>query len=336
MVCYRYFYTSVLAVLASGIFAFLQAQNPFSSKSDNEVPAWISQTILEEGDFFYSVGYSTPKSTEQEARDEAVITATTEFVRYCKVDIQSFTRSMEAYAEKDGKSVQASDTKSQIVASSRAFVSQAIPVDWYVKKDKKKFVGYVMLKVPKSEFDRIVNEKNVKISLDVLFYTEDTEGKMRSTSEGEVLRSGDGYALFIRPSDQCWVYVYQIDAVGNCYQLFPNEDFNTETNPMIIGDGYWIPNSRELFYLDETTGRETIYIFAALEKIAEFEKTDTELTKSDLDDVIQFKKMGVAGVKPKRNTQQETPPKKTTNLVDIKNKLQGEGAFVNQTWFWHK
>lgn len=333
---YRFNYTSILVVLFSGVFTFLQAQNPFSSKSGDESPAWIGQTIIEEGDYFYSIGYSIPKPTEQEARDDAVIAATTEFVRYCKVDIQSFTRSMEAYAEKDGKITQASDTKSQIVASSRAFVSQTIPVDWYLKKDKKNYIAYVMLKIPKSEFERIVNEKNIKISLDVLFYTEDAKGNIRSLSEGEVLRSGDSYAIFLRPSDQCWVYVYQIDALSNCFRLFPNEEFNTETNPMIIGDGYWIPNPQELFYLDEMTGRETIYIFASLVKIPEFEETNMELSKSDLDNVIQFKKMGVAGVKPKRNTQQETPPKKSINMVDIKNKLQGEGAFVYQTWFWHK
>jgi len=302
-----------------------------------ERPAdWINQTIFQRGEYFYAVGSSGVKNTEPEARDEALVNATAEFVRYCKVDIQSFTRSMEAYAEQGGRATQISEARSQVVASSRAFVSRALPVDWQIKKDKKGYVAYVLLKIPQAEFDRIVNEKNIKISLDVLFYTEDSEGQMRGLSEGEVLRSGDGYALFVRPSDQCWVYIYQVDAAGNCFRLFPNEEFKTETNPMIIGTGYWIPNAAELFYLDETTGRETIYIFAALEKIPELEKSADELNQSDLDNVIQLKKMGVAGVKPKRSVQQETPPKKTANLVDIKNKLQGEGAFVYQTWFWHR
>ena len=115
---FRFNYTRILVVLLFvDVFTFLQAQNPLSSKSGDEAPAWIGKTIIEEGDYFYSIGYSMPKSIEQAARKEAVIVATTEFVKYCKVDIQSFTRSMEAYAEKDGKNVQASDTKSQIVAN---------------------------------------------------------------------------------------------------------------------------------------------------------------------------------------------------------------------------
>ncbi len=300
-------------------------------------PVWLKKTIIPEEKFIYSVGHSQPKKTEKEARDEALANATKGFVRYCKVDVQSFDRSIEVYSKKQGKEFSSSDFEAQSLIRARAFVTRAIPEDWYIQEKKRKCIASVLLKVPKEEFDRIVNEKNIKLSLDVLFYYEDENGKMQILTEGDVLKSGDGYAIYVKPSDGCYLYMYQVDALGKSYRLFPNSDFNTGTNPLPPANDCWIPNIKQLFELDEITGKEYFYIFASPDRINEFEGENAlNLTKKDIDSVIEIKKMGVAGVRQKRDTEKVVPPKQTQQVAEVKRKLQAEGAFVYETWFWHK
>ncbi|MCX5866267.1 MAG: DUF4384 domain-containing protein [Proteobacteria bacterium] len=305
--------------------------------SKSQTPSWFSKTIIPQGEFIFSVGHSQPRETEQEAKDNALAKATEEFVRYCKVDVQSFDRSIEVYSKEQGKEFSKSSFEAQGVIRARAFVSRALPEDWYVRKEKGKFLASVLLKVPKEEFDRIVNEKNIKLSLDVLFYYEGEDGRMQILNEGDVLKSGDGYAIYVKPSDSCYLYVYQVDALGKSFRLFPNQDFETVLNPLPPAGDLWIPNATKLFTLDETTGKEYFYIFASPDKMPDFEgQAAVELTKKDIDNVVGIKKMGVAGVKQKSDTGTVVPPKKNQAVAEVKRKLQAEGAFVYETWFWHK
>ena len=99
----------------------------------------------------------------------------------------------------------------------------------------------------------------------------------------------------------------------------------------------WIPNTKQLFELDEITGKEYLYIFASPERIEDFEgKTALSLKKKDIDNVIEIKKMGIAGLRQKIYTEKVVPPKKTQKVAEVKKKLQAEGAFVYETWFWHR
>jgi hypothetical protein len=283
------------------------------------------------------VGRSDEKKSEREAKDEALAQATEQFVKYCGVSVEAFSRSVETYSMRDSQSSESSDVAAQSRQRSKAFVSRAIPDDWYIVKKRGKYTVWVLLKVPKEEFDRIVAEKNVKLSMDVQFYHEDSEGKIQVMTEGTVLRSGDGYAIYARPSDESYLYIYQVDALGKSYRLFPNEDFATAKNPVPAATDMWIPNDKDLFTLDETTGREKVYIFAAFGGIAEFEgESGVSLTREEFDNVIALKKMGVAGLKKKRDMARVEPRAGKRDVAEVKKKLQAEGAFVYETWFWHK
>ena len=317
-------------ILAAGCASTVQdVQKP--------VPAWLQKSIVSRGDYIYSVGHSSPKKTAKEARDEAIASATTEFVRYCRVDVQSFDRSIEIYSKQKGKEFYSQDIEAQSIIRARAFVSKAIPEDWHIRREGRKYVASVLLQIPKEEFDRIIRGKDIKLSLDVFFYYEDEQGKVRVLSEGSVLKSGDSYALYVRPSDSSYLYVYQVDAMGKTYRLFPNPEFKTATNPVSPAGDIWIPNESDLFFLDDTTGKERIFIFASSERVAEFEGRDAiNLKKVDLDRVIKIKKMGVAGIKKKRDSEKVNPPQHARQVAEVKRKLQAKGTFVYETWFWHK
>ncbi|MFA6318161.1 MAG: DUF4384 domain-containing protein [Elusimicrobiota bacterium] len=307
-------------------------------------PSWVEKTVIPEGDFIYAVGHSQPRGTEREAKDEAVTDATSQFVKYCGVSVEGFLRSYEAYSKEDAKEKTEHDVRSLTRLKTTAFVSRSVPEAWHTVeksagafKTKKLFETSVLLKVPREEFDRISKERNIRLSIDALFYHEGEDGKMKVLSEGTLLKSGDGYAIYLRPSDACHLYVFQVDALGKTFRLFPNPEFKTAANPVPAAMDLWIPNAESLYTLDETTGKERFFIFGSLDKIAEFEGTDPAgLTLKDFDSVVRLKKMGVAGLKAKRDASSIAPPKRDHDVVAVKRKLQAEGAFVYETWFWHK
>lgn len=300
-------------------------------------PSWLTKTIVPEGAFIYAVGRSGVQKNEKEAKDLAVVDATAQFVKYCGVSVEAFSRSIEVYSKENSKEYASSDVQAQSRSRAKAFVSRAIPEEWHLVKGRKDVEAWVLLKVPKEEFDRIVKEKNVKLSLDVLFYYEDDDKKMKTLTDGSVLKSGDGYALYVRPSDDSHIYVFQVDGLGKSFRLFPNAEFKTAANPVPAAADLWIPGEENLYTLDETTGKERFFLFASPDAIPEFEGTDAAgLSVKDLDAVVSLKKMGMAGVRVKRDPSQATPPKRENDVVAVKRKLQADGAFVYETWFWHK
>ena len=130
MIKRKFFYIPVLVLVFTG---------PSPQARETGKPSWLKKTIIPQGDFIFSVGHSKPADTEEDARNEALSKATQEFFRYCKVDVQSFDRSIELYAKEEGKEFSRESFESQGVIRARAFVSRAIPEDWYVRKEKKKF-----------------------------------------------------------------------------------------------------------------------------------------------------------------------------------------------------
>lgn len=301
-------------------------------------PSWYDKTILPSGDFLYAVGHSLPQRNEQDAKEEALADATKAFIRYCRVSVDAFDRSIETYSKAGGKTSGAADFRSENIVRAKAFVSQALPEEWYLQKENNGVTASVLLKIPKTEYERIARESNIKLSLDVLFYYEGDRGRMEVLSEGGVLRSGDGYAIYIRPSDTCYLYVYQVDQLGKSFRLFPSMVYSTASNPVAGAADCWIPTKDTLLVLDETTGKEYFYLFASPERIGEFEgREGVTLNRKDLDAVIRMKKMGVAGLRQKRDFSAIVPPKKgELDVVQVKKKLQAEGAFVFETWYWHK
>ncbi|MFH2203419.1 MAG: DUF4384 domain-containing protein [Elusimicrobiota bacterium] len=299
-------------------------------------PDWLEKTIIPDKEHIYSVGHSRPQQDERAARDEAMAEATREFVRYCKTDIDSLNRIYEAYSSAEGKVSEKTDIESSSQIRIKAVVKGAIAENWYVRRKKNRYQASVLLKIPKEEYERISAEKNIKLSVDIGFYYEDADKKMQALSDGSVLKSGDGYAVYLKPSDTSFIYIYQVDALNKSYRLFPNADFNTAANPVAAGTALWVPSNEEVLFLDDTTGKEYFYILAAPNKIAEFEgERAVSLARKDLDSAIGFKKMGVAGVRKKLDSRKIKPPAKT-DVVEVKKKLQAEGAFVYETWFWHK
>jgi len=158
------------------------------------------------------------------------------------------------------------------------------------------------------------------------FYTlyKDKQGKMQILPEGKMLSAGDEYALYIKPIDLCYLYVFQIDGKGKTYRLFPNETYKTAENPIRPGEHYWIPNTEKNFFLDESYGREHIYVFASPKRIPNFEgdsKVQIDLGDENLET------MGPGGVTDKDNV---------IEVQAVIKRIQKSGGVVHHIWFWHR
>jgi hypothetical protein len=209
--------------------------------------------------------------------------------------------------------------------------------DTYIKKEKGKYIASVLISIPKKEYDRIQEEctkRRVQLSIDIGFYYEEGK-KLIPFYENDVLHSGQGYTMYVNPSDTCYLYIFQVDSLGNVSKLFPNKEYHTLDNPVLAAQKIWIPNENEVFYLDETTGEETIFIVASRNKVPEFEREDfSDISLKDLRQTVSLKRMGVAGVKDKiANTVLED---KKRGALELKKKLQSSGDFYYEMKFWHK
>ncbi len=304
-------------------------------------PEWTSQSIKQEGKFIFATGSSKAMPTEQEAKDEALARATEEIVRYSGVTVDAFSRSVEASSEVQGKEYYTADFETKRKIRAKAFVRRATPIEWYMQKIARmqgnekigeSYSAFVYVKVSEEEIERIQTEKDVKLSLDIGMYYEDENGKLEYLAEGRVLHSGDAYALYIRPTTNCFLYVVQADDMGHLYRLFPNATYQAGTNPLNAGEDYWVPNTEKYFVLDETTGKERFYVFASPAGIPELEGS-SELQLAEVERIV--KTMGVAGMKEKVRSYTAAPPKRV-QIAEVKKKLQAEGAFVYETWFWHR
>ena len=101
------------------------------------------------------------------------------------------------------------------------------------------------------------------------------EAGFRPLDNGSVLRSGDLYKIIFTPQADGYVYIFQTDATGKVYRLFPLEEFGgvqlNHVNPVKTGETYTVPAPGKSFFLDDNTGTEKIYLVATPHEDRELE-----------------------------------------------------------------
>jgi hypothetical protein len=91
---------------------------------------------------------------------------------------------------------------------------------------------------------------------------------------GDTLKSGESYFFHIKPSKECFLYLFQVDSSGTVFRLFPNDKYHTGGNPIQANARMTLPNEGEVFYLDQTSGREEFYFLASQEPLEQLETLD--------------------------------------------------------------
>ncbi len=137
-------------------------------------------------------------------------------------------------------------------------------------------------------------------------------GELKPLRNGEVLESGDHYKIIFNPDKDCFVYVFQVDSVGQVFQLFPMESFGGvyvgNRNPVRLGQTYTLPSADRAFVLDRQIGLERIYFVFSKTRDREIEGIYEELlqARSEKEQTRQvesqnklkkhFKRRGMAGI----------------------------------------
>ncbi len=110
------------------------------------------------------------------------------------------------------------------------------------------------------------------------------KGPLEPLTEGAILESGDHYKIQFTPREDSFVYIFQIDASGEIFQLFPMRSFKgvavDNQNPVEAGTAYVLPAPDKAFRLDDRVGTESIYFLASRDAIEELENGYEALTQA--------------------------------------------------------
>ncbi|MBI4803010.1 MAG: DUF4384 domain-containing protein [Elusimicrobia bacterium] len=173
-----------------------------------------------------------------------------------------------------------------------------------------------------------------KLAMEAALVYKGTDGKLRLVHDGMTLTSLHNYGLYLRPTQDCYVYVFQADSRGEVTRLFPNPDFHTGGNRLKAGEDHWVPNDDELFELDKNTGREMVYVAASREPLAALAELVTASAESFKEKFKSLNLMGVKGVT--RIEPGRTRPFKGKAEEILTDQFQAAGNFYYTISFEHQ
>jgi len=105
-------------------------------------------------------------------------------------------------------------------------------------------------------------------NLDIKYvYRRKTGGDFNTLTNDTILYSGDYYKILFTPTEKTYVYIFQQGSSGNIYRLFPMAKVTVNnTNPAQPGTEYHVPAKDKMFFLDNQTGTEKLYLIASRQK----------------------------------------------------------------------
>ena len=127
--------------------------------------------------------------------------------------------------------------------------------------------------------------------------------------DGDRLRSNDDVKIHFQTNVDAYVYVVWVDPQGKTTLQFPSRDAGAD-NRVQGGRVHSAPqNEQEWYYLDETTGAETLYLVASYEPLKDLSALlrqaeagglgDSSDARNELDRLFgDLRERGVAGVRP--------------------------------------
>ncbi len=158
-------------------------------------------------------------------------------------------------------------------------------------------------------------------------------GEFKMLEDNDVMRSGDQYQIRFAAEELCYVYLFQVDASGKMFGLFPLERFHDTTfalkNPVQPNTMYIVPSPNDAFVLDKQTGEETVYLLAFREPQPKLEQLHEQMVAAQnkgnparekevkLALLDQFHSKGVAGTAPIQSQQTPKPPAADSSPVSL-------------------
>jgi hypothetical protein len=118
------------------------------------------------------------------------------------------------------------------------------------------------------------------------YQIDDTESVLsvnfQSPQEGVfTLTAADNYRLLLTPAQDRYIYVFQSMPTGVLVQLFPNQAFGAEQNPLRREQMVILPSEPNWFHLGAEEGQEQIYVIAASRPVQGLQDLYTRYTETE-------------------------------------------------------
>ena len=128
-------------------------------------------------------------------------------------------------------------------------------------------------------------------------YRSGGKGNVKTLTKGADLYSGDYYKIIFTPAEDSYIYIFQIDSARKTQRIFPMEQYREKilnnVNPVQANQTYYIPTQSDWFRLDQQTGVERIFLWAARQRDEQLEQL-VERTKQADDDNVTMELMAYA------------------------------------------
>ena len=152
------------------------------------------------------------------------------------------------------------------------------------------------------------------INLHTVFVFAPNGQDFRPFHPGDQLRSGDHYKILVKPEDDTFLYLFQMDSSQRLYWLFPTDDLKINIQarlPLRKNQTYSLPAQDETYFLDQMQGDENIYMIARktpdpyLEELGRrlMDQTDPQARREAEKKILQY----IANKKQVRNVNQGNP-----------------------------
>ncbi len=107
-----------------------------------------------------------------------------------------------------------------------------------------------------------------------------SEFKKINFQPGVKLISGDQFKIQFVTDGDGYVYILNFDSSGKAQIIFPHPDIALD-NKVTAGRRYEVPGPNDWYYLDDVTGKETLYLIAVPFPIRNLDKLVSELRRGE-------------------------------------------------------
>lgn len=168
------------------------------------------------------------------------------------------------------------------------------------------------------------------------FYQKNGEDLIRIISDEQTrLRSRlDRYFIYLKPLQDCYIYILQEDSSGKFELVFPSKGKDPKAQK---GRDYWVPGFGSAYTLDETKGQEKIHVLASSAPL-ELQAEGIALNEQARQAVRAVRTRIIKVVKSSNQAEQAQAEdlKKPERLGQLLEKIEGEGGWVRTIMFWHE
>jgi hypothetical protein len=162
-------------------------------------------------------------------------------------------------------------------------------------------------------------------------------------NEGSVLRSRDNFQVHLQADRPAYVYILIYDSEGRASQLFPDPKIE-HLGALEAGESLVVPQAGSWFWLDDSSGTETIYVLASekpmndiRDLLAKMQTADDRAQRrasEEISERIAVMQRGVGGVtKGQTVTYTLSDGKKIQKVTDV---VTGTGSVVRAVSFQHR